>query len=421
MKKIRLGTQINIVFSLVTVLSGIVFFIVSGLLFDDFKKEQNELQLQYYFVEVKSDIGQHVPSEFNGYIIIENQNLKSYNVRIFEDHLTTNEVVTKFQNWPGIGNFPPYEEIEGNTYYFLVERRFDGTMIIVFTDDAYTQQIGASFNAFIRISFLSILLLGNLIVLLWSKITVDRVKHLSHEVEGLVRNNYQVPIRTDGDDEITDLAKTIESMRQAIEKNDKTKQEMLQNISHDFKTPIAVIQSYAEAILDGVSEIKEAEVIVKQADLLNIKVKQLLELNKLEYLKSPDEFEHIKIKEIITNIVNNQKYRTDINFKLDLDNSTYFAIKENLYNAFNNIIDNAIRYAKSEIVIQLKNKRLTFYNDGEPIHQKFIDQLFHPYEKGQKGQFGLGMSIAQKTVTHFNLTLTVENIDEGVMFIIEPL
>jgi two-component system sensor histidine kinase CssS len=96
-------------------------------------------------------------------------------------------------------------------------------------------------------------------------------------------------------------------------------------------------------------------------------------------------------------------------------------VKENLYTAFNNIVDNALRYAKSKIVISLKNRKLTFFNDGEPISQKFIDELFKPYEKGQKGQFGLGMSIVQKTCAHFNLLLKVENVKQGVMFTIEPL
>jgi two-component system, OmpR family, sensor histidine kinase CssS len=421
MKKMRLATQINIVFTLVTLLSGIVFFIVSGLLFDDFKKEQNMVQLQSYFSEVKSDLEIHITSEFNGYVIHENGVTKTYNMDILEGAYTVNELITKFHNWPSGGEYKTDELLHGQLYTFFVERRHGDTIVIVFTGTDYTQQIGASFNAFIRISFLSILLLGNLIVLLWSRLTVDRVKNLSGQVDNLTKSNYQNPIDIEGSDEITDLELAIERMRQAIEKNDRTKQEMLQNISHDFKTPIAVIQSYAEAIMDGVSDAKEAGVIIKQADLLNQKVRQLLELNKLEYLKDETALENIVVKDIIQNIINNQKYRANIEFVLNLDHSTYFAIRENLYTAFNNIIDNALRYAKTKIVITLKNKKLTFYNDGEPIHQKFIDQLFTPYEKGNKGQFGLGMSIAQRIINHFNLSLSVKNVDQGVMFTIEPL
>jgi two-component system, OmpR family, sensor histidine kinase CssS len=421
MKKMRLATQINIVFTLVTLLSGIVFFIVSGLLFDDFKKEQNSIQLQSYFTEVKSELDVHVASEFNGYLIHEGGVTRTYNMDILEGAYTVSELIAKFHNWPSGGEYHTDELVHGQIYTFFVERRHGDILVVVFTGDAYTQQIGASFNAFIRISFLSILLLGNLIVLLWSRLTVDRVKNLSGQVDDLIKSNYQNPIDIEGSDEITDLELAIERMRQAIEKNDRTKQEMLQNISHDFKTPIAVIQSYAEAIMDGVSDAKEAGVIIKQADLLNQKVRQLLELNKLEYLKDETALENVSIKDIIQNIVNNQKYRTNIEFILNLDNSTYYAIKENLYTVFNNIIDNALRYAKTKIIITLKNKKLTFYNDGEPIHQKFIDQLFTPYEKGSKGQFGLGMSIAQRIINHFNLSLSVKNVDKGVMFTIEPL
>ena len=86
-----------------------------------------------------------------------------------------------------------------------------------------------------------------------------------------------------------------------------------------------------------------------------------------------------------------------------------------------NIVENAIRYAKTIIKIKLHNKKLTFFNDGEPISEKFIQSRFKPYEKGDRGQFGLGMSIVQKTAQHFNLNLIVENVENGVEFTIEPL
>ena len=422
MRKIKLATQINIIFTVVTLFSGVVFLLILTFLFNDFKREQNELQLQAYYTEVKSDLQRSVVSEHNGYIIVTpGLSPRIYNFSILNQKYTVQEVISKFQNWPGIGEFKTEETIQGTTYHFRVERQPDQTLVIVFTGNTYAENMGASFNLFVRLSFLSIIVLGNIIILLWSRLTVDRINRLKGEVDSLSKNSYQMPIEIEGEDEITDLSKSIESMRQAIYKNEKTKQEMLQNISHDFKTPIAVMQSYAEAILDGVSDPKEAAVIIKQAEILNTKVKQLLELNKLEYLKNQNEFETVSIKELISNIVDNHKYRTDLEFIVNLDSSTYFGIKDNFYTAFNNIIDNAIRYAQSKIVITLKNKRLTFYNDGESIDEKFIEQLFSPYEKGQKGQFGLGMSIAQKTINHFNLVLKVENVEQGVMFIIEPL
>ncbi|HAX02053.1 MAG: hypothetical protein A2Y45_02275 [Tenericutes bacterium GWC2_34_14] len=419
MKEIKLATQLNLIFSLVTLLTSLIFIVALNRVFSEFRVSQNELQLSAYLNEVSSNIANPPTSEYNGYIIAQGGNVvTSYHLEVLDDAFTADEVADMMLVWPGQDR---HIEVDGDDYYFWIERRPGGINVIVFTGEDYLSVFGNAFSLLMRISFIALVLLGNLIILMWSRITVERIKRLQGEVQVLRRNNYQEPIEIDGSDEITDLAKTIEKMRQEIQHSEKSKQEMLQNISHDFKTPIAVIQSYAEAIGDGISDISEAEVIVKQAEMLNQKVKQLLELNKLEYLKDPSEFEDIRIKDVIINIVNNQKYRTNITFVTELDDSTYFGVKENFYTAFSNIIDNALRYAKSKIVITLKNKKLTFFNDGESISHQFIDHVFKPYEKGQKGQFGLGMSIVQKTCAHFNLLLKVENINDGVMFTIEPL
>ena len=429
MKQIKLATQLNLIFTLVTLLTSIIFIIALNRVFDDLKEKQNEQQFDTYYQQVSTNFNYILSpgyednpiydNQYNGYVIVQNDIIRAYyNIDILDEHYTVQQVVDKF---PYVFSYKGNETINGITYYYQTRLTPNQTLVIVFTANDYLNAIGNSFNFYTQISFISLIVLGNVIILLWSKITVERVKRLNGEIELLTTNNYKVPIEINGSDEITELALTIEKMRRQIEQSEKTKQEMLQNVSHDFKTPIAVIQSYAEAISDGISDPKEAAIIIKQAELLNQKVKQLMELNKLEYLKSQQEYEVIKIKDIIINIVNNQKYRSNLEFIVDLDDSSYYGIKENFYTAFNNIVDNAIRYAKTKIIITLKNKKLTFYNDGEPISQKFIDQMFKPYEKGQKGQFGLGMSIVQKTCTHFNLKLSVENIDEGVRFTIEPL
>jgi two-component system, OmpR family, sensor histidine kinase CssS len=417
MKEVKLSTQFNLIFTIVTVLTSALFIFALNHVFEDFRKEQNQEQLQSYFNDViaHSDAPPH--NDFNGYIIYQNGVAKAHNMDVLEGNYTVTKIIDTFRVWPG---HYKVERVGGQNYYFYVASH-DETLIVVFTGETYLQHIGNSFTMLMQLSFVALVLFGNVIILIWSRITVDRVKRLQGEVSNLSMNHYKTPIKIDGSDEITHLAKTVEHMRQEIIASEKTKQEMLQNVSHDFKTPISVIQSYAEAIADGVSDPTEANVIIKQADLLNQKVRQLLELSKLEYLKSQDEFEVVNVKEIIVNIINNYKYRSQIEIVTDLDKSTYFGITENFYTAFNNIIDNALRYAKTKIVIQLKNKKLTFYNDGESIDQKFIDQLFKPYEKGQQGQFGLGMSIVQKTLTHFNLNLKVENVDQGVRFTIEPL
>ena len=422
-KKMKLSTQINLIFTIVTVLTSFVFLFAVSQVIRESRIQQNKDQLNAYFNEIiqMPALSRPTNNRYNGYVVYQNGRLlyaSSNFSDVLDNQYTTSRLYQMFSVRPGF----EAEDIEdGNTYYFRFQRRSDSDFTIVFTGDDYLSVTNTRFSAMVMVSLVAIILLGNITILLWSRITVDRVKHLEGEVALLTKNNYKVPIKMGGDDEITDLARTIEKMRREIELNENIKQEMLQNISHDFKTPIAVIRSYAEAISDGISDPKEAKIVIKQADILNQKVKQLLELNKLEYLKDPSTFEVVKIKDLIKNTIHQQKYRTSIKIKTDLDDSTYFATKENLLTVFSNILDNALRYAKNEIKITLKNKKLTFYNDGEPISDKFIEELFKPYEKGSKGQFGLGMSIVQKTCEHFNLQLSVRNVNPGVEFVIEPL
>ncbi len=428
MRKWKLVTQINVIFTLVTLVIGSIFFVTLSMVVRNTRVQQNIDQLNIYFEQIQSP---DIPyNQYNGYAIYRNGTIQlplSSNYGIIQDAFPTYASLYSYYwyNWRSLSNQSSVKTYDhhGVTYYFIVSQSStqSGTVYIAFTDEAYLEANPSPFTALIQASFISMILIGNIIILIWSRSIVDRIKHLEAEVGQLGRNDYAIPVAIDGHDEITDLSLAIEKMRQEIELNDKIKSEMLQNVSHDFKTPISVIQSYAEAIADGVSDPKEAIVIVKQVEILNQKVKQLLEFNKLEYMKDPSEFEPVTIKDIIMNIVDNQKFRTDLTFVTNLDDSTYYGIKDNFYTMFSNIVENALRYAKTTIEITLKRKKLTFFNDGEPISEKFIDTRFKPYEKGDKGQFGLGLTIVQKTAQHFNLNVKVENVENGVLFTIEPL
>ena len=82
----------------------------------------------------------------------------------------------------------------------------------------------------------------------------------------MIKEDYQETIDIEAAYEIKSLAKAIDNMRNEIRNNEQTKREMMQNLGHDLKTPIAVIRSYAEAILDGVEEKESLNVIIEQSD-----------------------------------------------------------------------------------------------------------------------------------------------------------
>ncbi len=271
----------------------------------------------------------------------------------------------------------------------------------------------------IMILFLLTLLAGGLIIALWSNLVVKRIKRINTHVLYMPKSNYNTSYLDNQPDEIGSLAISIESMREQIQQNEETKKEIIQNLSHDFKTPLAVIKSYSEAIMDGVENIDAGAIIIKQANILQYKVEKLLQLNRLNYLEEDRQFEEIIMKSIIIKIVDSIKYLTSLDFELHLDDSVFLGYEENYTTVVENILSNAMRYANSKIIITLEKNVLKFYNDGKHIEGKFIDANFKAYEKGSEGVFGVGMSIVKQTIDFFKLELTVQNEDIGVTFIIK--
>ena len=425
MKNVKLSTQFYIIFTVVILFTSLFFTLGMNYAFEDFQVQQNQEQLQTFNEAVYQSYvtggldSPFLTNKYNGFVIYENGvAVEVYQLDVLGGFYTTDQLYTHLNNWFSNEKVETFNE---DAYYFNIIRE-DNTLVIGFTNSSYLENLGDSFNIILRISFISLVLLGNTLILIWSRIILDRIRTLQGEVTKLSQNNYLIPIHVEGNDEITELAKRIEKMRVEIKDNETTKQEMIQNISHDFKTPIAIIQSYAEAIRDGISDPKDTKIIIKQADVLNRKVKQLLELTKLEYDVTQQAFTPIKIKEVIKHIIDQQKYRRDdLTYKVKLDQSVYIGVYDHYYSAFSNIIDNMLRYAVSTIEIKLEKGVLTFYNDGESIDEKQMEKLFKPYEKGPKGQFGLGLSIVKRTMDLFHLQVTIKNVNQGVMFLIKPM
>ncbi len=311
-------------------------------------------------------------------------------------------------------------KIGRNEFYYVCDIDvITNNFIIILVNDTYS-------NNFIKRVVLNIIIVITVALIIlavfmsfWVSRLVKRIKKLQDHITSMNKDKYEIEYLDNGDDEIRELSESIENMRLEIKDSETTKREMLQNVSHDFKTPIAVIKNYAEAIVDGVVDKSEANLIIKQADILKSKVNQLLQYNRLEYLNKDLPFENVDLADVCKEVVNNHKYNSNIEFSLNLSPCIFLGYRENFITVIDNIVDNALRYAKKIIKIETKKDKVTIYNDGEPIEEKFINTNFKPYEKGSKGEFGLGMSIVQKTLDFFELKLKIYNEDfGGVSFII---
>ena len=313
-----------------------------------------------------------------------------------------------------------FSNSEHKTIYYAVSF-LDGNqeMTLILTNSLYVNNLSKNVSLQLILVFVVIICLSILCILIWSNHFVKRLHRLQGHILSLPSNGYNVSYSDDGLDEVGSLSRAVEIMRVEIQEGERQKQEMLQNMSHDFKTPIAVIKSYAEAQQDGMADEDSSKIIIAQAEILKHKVNRLLQYNSLEYLQKDREFEDVDMKEVVEEVVQGYKFQTELDIELNLEENIFFkGYRENYFTVVDNIIDNAKRYAKTKIKIILKKDRLRIYNDGEHIDEQFIQHAFKPYEKGSKGEFGLGMSIVQKTIDFFGMRLIVKNEAIGVSFII---
>ncbi len=226
-------------------------------------------------------------------------------------------------------------------------------------------------------------------------------------------------------DEIGEVADALRDMQAELCKQNREKQEMIQNISHDLKTPIATIRSYGESIKDGVYPYgtleQSVDVIIEHADRLDKKVRSLIALNKMDYLLDTcPSGNHLSMAQIIDKALLSLKVlRPEISFETHLDRSVLFHGEEEPWRiVLENLLDNALRYAKTKIWINLETDRLVVGNDGRLIEEDRLEKLFRPYEKGTDGQFGLGLSIVYRVCMTYGYHVEADNLTDGVCFVI---
>ncbi len=343
--------------------------------------------------------------------IVATSNLKDI---IKVDSLNT--LVDKFKDTNG-----KFTYNHKNYYYYTIKS--DRVIKIALADDSYINKTkNAILVAIFPIVLITCLLIG-LILTAWSSFTVRKIEKLKNKIDNIDNPDFNHSVDFETDDEIRSLALAIEDMRLSLINQEEYRNQMYQNISHDFKTPLTVIKSYIEAVDDDIEDEKTAfNVIKEQTAKLEQKVHSLLYLNKLDYLKSTKNIEILPVdmeKIIISEVDKFKFHRKDINFIIEIDKkSSYVGTVEHWETIFDNLLGNFMRYATTTIKITAKQNKLILYNDGDNIDKDFLEGIFTPFRKGIKGEFGLGLSIVKKTLNLINYDIRIVNEKKGVSFII---
>jgi len=291
-------------------------------------------------------------------------------------------------------------------------------IIIIITDDKIKKEMARETTVQILIVSLIAFLLGYIIIILWVSKLIKDTKKISYFLNKMDDDRYKTKIEIKRKDEIGNLVDNIELMRKKIIKNEKQKQEIIQGVSHDLKTPIAIIQSYAEALKDDMCTKEEAiNITTRECTRLNNKVTKLLHLTRLNYTDiQHNSYGNVNMRDLIEQLVKSYSYQTKAEIEVILEDVSFVGNKEAWIIVIENIMDNAIRYAKKSIEITLKQNRLTIFNDGSTIDNNRQNSIFNTFEKGKDGKFGLGLAIVKKIVERFGFSVSAINYKDGVIF-----
>ena len=380
----------------------------------------NKLKQPLIFVNNSEDINKEdINNETDiAYIYIINDSiLTSYNINNVISNYS-NDILKYIKNKQGKFTY------RNETYYYYNNYTINNEIKISLTNDNYINEMRRNILHTILIITGITFTICSLILIIWSNNLVNKIILLKKKIDNLDNDKYKVNLNHNIKDEISSLNDSIEKMKKYLKNNENYKNQTYQNISHDFKTPITVIKSYIEATEDGIeTNEKSLEIIKEQINKLENKVHSLLYLNKLNYIKDKNENRRsiTNISSIIKSSTDKFKLiRPDINFIVDVDNSSIFRGTSDMWETIiDNLLNNFMRYAKTEIKITIKNKKIILFNDGNKIDENILNNLFTPYEKGLNGMFGLGLSIVKKSLRLLDYDITVNNVKNGVNFIIK--
>jgi two-component system sensor histidine kinase CssS len=293
-------------------------------------------------------------------------------------------------------------------------------IFIILTDNTMKKSMVRTTSVKIIISCIIAFAIGYLIIFIWISRLVDDTKRITRSLRNIGEDHYKTKVTTKRSDEIGELVESIELMRNKIIEHEKQKQDIIQGVSHDLKTPIALIQSYAEALEDDMCDKKEmVDITLKQCNRLNSKVTKLLNITRLGYMDvNKKTIGTTQMDDMIRELVASYSYRTKKDIEQNLLPVSFVGDRESWLIAVQNILDNALRFAKTKIVITLKEDELTIYNDGKHIDEGYLPNIFSAYEKTKDSNFGLGLSIVRRTAQIFGYNVTAENMDVGVQFTI---
>ena len=315
-------------------------------------------------------------------------------------------------------------------------------------------------NTFITYIGIGTLIIGIVAAFVLSSYISRPIKQLSNIAERMSELDFDV--KYDGKDKgeigllgnsMNNMSKKLEEnisqlkaanleLQRDIDKKEKLEQmrtDFLSNVSHELKTPIALIQGYAEGLKEGITDDPESidfycSVIMDEAAKMNDMVKRLLTLNQIEFGEDELVMERFDINELVKSVASANELRAsqkELKITCDIKDTPLYvwADEYKVEEVITNYISNAINHCCNENIIKVavgqidkENVRVSVFNTGKNIPEEDIEHIWEKFYKVDKartreyGGNGIGLSIVKAIVESMGKKCGVNNLSDGVEF-----
>ncbi len=335
----------------------------------------------------------------------------------------------------------------GGGYFFLIQSPLESI-----------QGSAALANRFLIVVGSVAAVICMLLVWLFSKKITNPLRELADISEKMAELNFETKYTSGGEDEIGVLGENFNRMAERLERSiselksannrlmqdleqrDKLEQmrsEFLGNVSHELKTPIALIQGYAEGLKEGIDTDAESrefycDVIIDEVSKMNHMVKNLLALNQLEFGDEEIQFERFDLTELAAGVLESmelfaEQTKAKVQF-LTTEPVYVWADEYKVEQVVRNYVGNAFHHVSGDMVIEVKIEvqgdvaRMTVFNTGNAIPEEDLGHIWEKFYKVDKahtreyGGNGIGLSIVKAVMESLHQKYGVENYDNGVAF-----
>ena len=427
---------------------------------DNFKDELDRISIKNNFDIIIKDRSDNA-------VYLSNKDFLS-NIRVIIDFWGTN----KRQEYKILEETDKLEirnikDTETSANYILLSGKLDnGYGVYIRIPISSIQESVRISNRFLYLIAGIVIIIGGIAIIYISKTFSSPISELNSIAKKMANLDFSHKYTVTDDDEIDELGKSINLMSDKLEKTinqlrntnielerdiekkskiDEMRKSFISDVSHELKTPIALIQGYSEGLLENVNTDPEnrkfyAEVILDETNKMDKMVRQLIELTKLEYEKREFNNRNFNIVELEKEIVRTSKVmieekQTKVEFET-IDDINVFADDFYISQIITNYLTNAIKHVKeiegekyikiTNTIMHEKNKmRVTVFNTGDNIEKENLSRVWNRFFKvdearnREDGGSGIGLSIVRAIMNNYENDYGVENKYNGIEFYFE--